>query len=446
MSNAIETKPVSIVSLEVENLKRVKAVRLFPESTGLTIIGGKSAQGKTSVLDAIAWTLGGAKFQPSTAKRDGSMSAPRTSITLNNGLVVSRSGESGTLKVVDPSGAKAGQAILKSLLSELALDLPSFLSASTKEKAKVLLKVLGVGDELQALDRKEKGLYDQRHDIGVQAFSRKKYAEELPEYPDVETQDTGTLMAEYRELTDYQASTFSLSERIDYLTEEAVRAEHHIIEVERMLADAKAAHAKAKDALLEAREEHDNREDQGERINELKTLIESAEASAVQFAANEMKARAWDEQAALQAQYDSLDVEIEHVRAERLALLDRANLPLEDLTIEEGEIVYRGKRWDCMSGAEQLHCATAIVRADKPSCGFVLLDQLEKFDVDTLAEFGAWCEEQSLQVIGTRVSTGDECSIVIEDGLPVGQTYVDVINAGSDSGTAKMEDDSDDDF
>ena len=31
-------------------------------------------------------------------------------------------------------------------------------------------------------------------------------------------------------------------------------------------------------------------------------------------------------------------------------------------------------------------------------------------------EFGHWLEEQGLQAIATRVSTGDECSIIIEDG------------------------------
>ena len=50
---------VKINSLELENVKRIKAVQLEPAANGLTIIGGKNGQGKTSVLDAIAWALGG---------------------------------------------------------------------------------------------------------------------------------------------------------------------------------------------------------------------------------------------------------------------------------------------------------------------------------------------------------------------------------------------------
>ena len=69
-----------------------------------------------------------------------------------------------------------------------------------------------------------------------------------------------------------------------------------------------------------------------------------------------------------------------------------------------------------MSGAEQLKVSTAIVRKLNPDCGFVLLDKLEQMDIDTLNEFGAWLESEGLQAIATRVSTGDECSVIIEDG------------------------------
>jgi Holliday junction resolvase-like predicted endonuclease len=42
-------------------------------------------------------------------------------------------------------------------------------------------------------------------------------------------------------------------------------------------------------------------------------------------------------------------------------------------------------------------------------------------DAATLREFGAWLEQEGLQAIATRVSTGGECSIIIEDGC-VAQT------------------------
>ena len=56
---------VKINQLEIENVKRIKAVALTPAENGLTILGGRNGQGKTSVLDAIAWALGGNKLKPS---------------------------------------------------------------------------------------------------------------------------------------------------------------------------------------------------------------------------------------------------------------------------------------------------------------------------------------------------------------------------------------------
>ena len=139
---------IKINEFQLENVKRIKAVSLCPTENGLTIIGGKNGQGKTSVLDAIAWALGGAKFAPTTALREGSVLPPALKITLSNGLVVERTGKNSTLKVTDAQGNKGGQQLLDEFIEELALDLPKFIQASNKEKAQTLLQIIGVGEEL----------------------------------------------------------------------------------------------------------------------------------------------------------------------------------------------------------------------------------------------------------------------------------------------------------
>ena len=74
-------------------------------------------------------------------------------------------------------------------------------------------------------------------------------------------------------------------------------------------------------------------------------------------------------------------------------------MPLLGLSIQDGVLIYNDRQWDCMSGAEQLKVATAIVRALNPKCGFVLMDKLEQMDVDTMKEFGAWLESEGLQAV-----------------------------------------------
>ena len=74
---------VKITAFEAENVKRIKAVQIAPSVTGLTVIGGDNNQGKTSVLDAIAWALGGDRYRPASAQRDGAMTPPRLHLRLS---------------------------------------------------------------------------------------------------------------------------------------------------------------------------------------------------------------------------------------------------------------------------------------------------------------------------------------------------------------------------
>ena len=128
-----------------------------------------------------------------------------------------------------------------------------------------------------------------------------------------------------------------------------------------------------------------------------------------------------DEAAAYEGQYGQLSEKIAELRKRRTDLLNGADLPLPGLSVEDGALTYNGKHWGDMSGSDQLRVATAIVRRLNPSCGFVLLDKLEQMDLQTLQQFGAWLQTEGLQAIATRVSTGGECQIIIEDGRVAGE-------------------------
>ena len=100
---------MKINKLEIENVKRVKAVKIEPSENGLTIIGGRNNQGKTSVLDGIAWALGGDKFKPLQPQRDGSVIPPHLRVTLSNGLIVERKGDTTSQSRHPKRGTDAAQ-------------------------------------------------------------------------------------------------------------------------------------------------------------------------------------------------------------------------------------------------------------------------------------------------------------------------------------------------
>lgn len=400
---------VKIRQLEIENVKRVKAVTLTPTENGLTVIGGRNGQGKTSVLDAIAWALGGNKLKPSESQRIGSAAPPSIHIELSNGLVVERKGRSSALHVIDPSGQKAGQQLLDSFIEKLALNLPKFMDARNDEKAETLLQIIGVGDQLAVLDREEKSLYNQRLEIGRIADRKKKHAEELAWYPDAPAEPVSA-----SELIQRQQAILAKNGENQRKREKEAHYNKVLAEAQIAFDQAKAALKQAEQDCVTARKAAENLQD--ESTAELEQDIANIDAINTKVRANAEKNRVQAEADELAGQYGDLTQQIESVKEQRMKLLDSADMPLPGLSVQDGELTYNGQKWDCMSGAEQLQVATAIVRKLNPDCGFVLMDKLEQMDPETLADFGRWLEGEGLQVIATRVGTDDTCSIIIEDG------------------------------
>lgn len=401
---------VKITQLEAENVKRVKAVQLTPAESGLTVIGGRNNQGKTSVLDAVMWALGGDRLKPSKAERAGSMVPPRLRVELSNGIVVERSGKNSSLKVTDSSGQKAGQTLLNTFVEQLALDMPKFMESSSKDKALTLLRVIGLEDEIRALDQEETKLYDDRRAAGRMADQKDKYAKELPEYTDApaEPVSASELIQRQQAIMAKNAENLSKRQRAAQLEAERDRLGKELGLLEErykaLCADCETA---AKDALDLLDESTEALEADIRRIDAINEKVRT----------NQKKRQAMDEADKLWEEYAVLTEKLEKVREEKRQLLQNADLPLPGLSVEGWELTYEGKPWDCMSGSDQLKVSTAIVRALNPECGFVLLDKLEQMDLDSLREFGAWMEQEGLQGIATRVSTGSECSIIIEDGM-----------------------------
>lgn len=414
---------IKINKLEIENVKRIKAVKIEPTASGLTIVGGNNNQGKTSVLDSIAWALGGEKYRPSKAQRDGSTIPPTLHIVMSNGLVVERKGKNSSLKVTDPSGNKGGQQLLNEFVEQLALDLPKFMESSGREKAQTLLKIIGVGDQLDVLDKKEKELYNSRLAIGRIADQKKKFANEQPYFPDApkEMVSPSELIRQQQEILARNGENQRKRDRLNEIT----MNKHRVLDDIGRLDEQIATLQKKKEQLTEeynqaVRDEETARktvlELQDESTAELEASLANIEEINRKVRANLDKDKAEEDALDYQNQYAALTEEINQTRQAKSDLLQSAELPLPELSVQDGELVYKEQQWDNMSGSDRLKVSTAIVRKLNPKCGFVLLDKLEQMDRETLNEFGQWLEQEGLQAIATRVSTGDECSIIIEDG------------------------------
>ena len=308
---------IKINRLELENVKRIKAVKVEPNQNGLTVIGGRNNQGKTSVLDSIAWILGGNKFKPSNAAREGSTVPPNLNITLSNGLVVERKGKNSALKITDPNGNKAGQQILNGFIEELALDLPKFMEASNKEKANILLRIIGVGEQLAKLNYEESEIYNNRLAIGRIADQKKKYAKEQVFYseapkdlisPQELINQQQAILAKNGENQRKRDKVTQIEYSVSILTEEVAALQKQLLakqtELNKATNDLTIAKTDALDLIDQSTEELEKNLAEIEEINR-------------KVRANLDKDKAEEDANNYASQYNEMTVKIEEIRKQR---------------------------------------------------------------------------------------------------------------------------------
>ena len=412
---------MKILSLELENVKRVSLVRMAPSANGLTVIGGNNAQGKSSVLDGIIYALGGEKYRPSNLQHEGGIANARIRIELSGGLIVERKGKNAALHVTDSTGRKHGQTLLNSFVEELALNLPKFLTMRDDEKAEVLLQTMGISDQLEALDLREKQAFDRRHDLAVIADQKKKFALEMKEYPDVP--DTPISAAE---LIQQCQNILARNGEIRRLKEQRENMRNNLDLIEKrmqVLSSELESLAIQRGQLQGDLDMIAKTDEQEESTAELEAKIADIDNINAKIRANLDKAAAEADAEEYAAKVVPLTEALEAVRQEKRELLSGAKMPLPELTIGKNTknrpvLLYRGQPWDGMSTMERFRVGTAIIKQLKPECGFILLDGLEAFDSEQMAAFDKWLQDEDLQAICTRVGS-DDCTIIIEDGYAV---------------------------
>ena len=156
----------NIVKLTAENVKRIRAVEISPQGN-LVVIGGRNAQGKSSVLDAILYGLGGAKMLPDVPVRRG-MKALAVGLDLGE-LVVTRTrtaAGSATLVVKPKAGKPLGspQAVLDKLTGGISFDPLNFTRLLPHQQAETLRQLAGL--DFTTADAAKQKLYDERLVLG----------------------------------------------------------------------------------------------------------------------------------------------------------------------------------------------------------------------------------------------------------------------------------------
>lgn len=435
-----ELKNIRILGLEIENIKRIKVVRIKPKS-GVVEIAGNNEQGKSSTLDAIVMALEGVEKSPWEPIRLGEDKA-RIRLDLGNDatgtqLIVSRTykataGDAAkpyttTLKIEYPDGSQPQkpQAILDALISGVSFDPEAFIRAKPDEQVKIVQSLVPDFD-FAAKEAERKKIFATRTDANREAKRLRAQADgiKIPAGASVEKIDTAPLVEKLRGLAELRA---------DY-ERRAARRQTFMADIENQVKEYDRQKAKAAALRLEADEvDKDADTTMGVIVADRATaaawpaLVEPENGADLQRQigeagiANVLADKVLDRK---RIEYDAeiqeeiamaFTAEMEAIDAAVLAALDGANLPA-GMTIDDGRVLMKGVPFSQGSSAQKIRASVAIGLQMNPTLKVMQIHHGALLDEQAFAILAEVAEEEGLQLWVEVVRPNTKAAIIIEDG------------------------------
>lgn len=416
-----------IVRLESENVKRISAVEITPQGQ-LVVIGGNNGAGKSSVIDSIEWALGGKSHVEDMPIRRGEQKAH--TIVETPDYIVKRTyvaqedgGFNSYLTVTTAAGGKVTnpQGVLDALIGDLSFDPLAFVGLPTKDQRTSLVKMAGL--DFGRLDTQRNESFEHRKvvrreikDLEAQ-LGAIELTPDLPEQP-IQVSD---LIVELTERQNHNRERDKQANIIKQAEELVQRRERELREAETNLASAQAVLAGyMATPLPEPMDEA-----------EVSTLIAQADATNAKIRANIQAKDLQNQIDRKQQAVAQCNHRIEQIDNDVANAIKGAKFPIEGLAVTDDGITIAGVPFEQCSTAEQIKLSVAIGIAMNPGLRVLLVRQGSLLDDNSLELVRDLAAQHDAQVWMERVSTGDEVSVIIEDGHVKGMKPAEVADADS---------------
>lgn len=463
------TPQVKIKKLTSENVKRLSIVEITPDGA-LVTIGGKNGAGKSSVLDSIAYVLGGEKLVPSQPIRTGEKSA---SIKLElDGYIVTRrftrdvinqdeidaavakknspegrpsdsipppqfGPTKSTITVTNPEGAKypSPQALLDKLYGKLSFDPLAFSREKDTVQNDILRRIVGLN--FAAVDIERKLAFDQRAiDKKTLGIEENKLAN-LPKHPskagvlETGTQDIDELSTRLRlgqtieaEARDAQSAADAHRIKLDGIQREHDQLLKMIENLKRQLELAEADLATSTERMAAQKAavaQHDEiakqRKDAVPDFGEIHAQLSAVNRTNEQARDNKAYLAQEERVKSMQAKIYEGTKAIEKIDADKAAALQSAKFPVEGLSLTDDGVTFEGLPLQEVSASVQLRVSIAIGLALNPALKVLLIRNGNLLDGDSLKLVAEQAEAAGAQVWMEYVTdSADGVSVMLEDG------------------------------
>ena len=413
MDTLIKEEPLKVVELTAQNIMRLKAVRIRPDGRPVVIVGGRNAQGKTSVLEAITLALGGKRAAVPRPIREGE---DKAGVQVDLGeYVVTRTYNPDRLRVERKDGSVVGspQTVLNDMLGDLTFDPLALLRMSPKEQAETVKTIVGL--DLSELDEKEADLYEERREAKAElkAALNRLDAIDVPEDAPTEYVNTDALM---QELEAREVAHTQHTKAVSALNAAQAEKERLDKRIESLKAQLKAAEEERAEVSAEIKQLTDLVERaEVPSLDEIRKAIAEAQEINRKVDAKRSYLNLKDEAKKLKEAVQVLEDQIQAVRDERKRLIAGAQIPVEGLSFGPEGLTLNGIPFEQCSQSEQLRVSFALAVAANPTIGITLIRDASLLDADSLAQIAEMAEQYGVQVWLERVGD-DPAAFIIEDG------------------------------
>lgn len=414
---------MKIISLEAKNVLKLKTVSITPDGSAV-IIGGKNAQGKSSVLNCIMAAIGGKKYVAEKAVREGEK---KGFIQVDLGLYKVRrtfvEGGGGSVIVETAEGARfsSPQSILDGLLSAISFDPLMFAKMDTKGQLEILKTVSGI--DTTELDREYAEVFDERADSNrdIKRFEGQLEGKVRHEDAPAEIVSVSAISEEHRKALETNLDNKSKRDLLDTRKTEKTDLEEEAVEFEKEMKELQAKIDLNKKSIIDVGKSISK----GEKIVNKLTDIDTNEITERLNGVEEVNQKVRDNESItatekeLQSAKDSSAEKSKRllgIKEEKVKLVAESDLPISDLLFDEDGITFQDIPFEQASEAEKLRVSVSLGLAMNPKLKVMLIRDGSLLDEDNLAVIAKMAEDADGQVWIERVGTGDEMTVIMEDG------------------------------
>lgn len=432
---------MKILSLVVENIKRIKAIHITPEGNAV-MVTGKNGQGKTSTLDALEMVLGGKDAIPSRPVRDGEKTARIVAETEK--YIITRhwtSPESSHLKLELKGEGVLGspQKVLDQLVGDLSFDPLAFSSLMPRDQLKMLKDICKL--DFTKLDLEFKQVYEDRKNVGKESEIHKANLEAFGELDDTAPElDIEGIRIERTKANNENQEIEAAARSVVTLKGNLKRIENEMSNIADEITRLQNEFDKKKEECANLYETIPELEkDASQEPNDLSrfdvAIEEWAKYEATQKQVNQKKV-VNEKLLQCRDKWSKLDKRLKEIEDIKKKMVASAAMPITGLSLGQDEVLFNGIPFTQLSTSEQIRISMAIAMALNPKLKVVIIKNASLLDKAAMEELIKIAAEKDFQVWVERVAEGPEANcIYIEDGeriYPGGVSHDEVLKSAQD--------------